>query len=116
MGGAALLAACAAPAAPTATPAPAKPTGAAAAATTTGAPAAGASTTTSAAPAAGTATTPSAATAAKPGAGGTANFAVTSDPLLNPILTGDVSGVVMTKLLFNGLTRPDRETLEPKPD
>jgi peptide/nickel transport system substrate-binding protein len=65
--------------------------------------------------------------AAKPGGSGTApaapaksggavSFAISSDPLLNPILTGDISGVPVNKLLFNGLTRPDAETLEPKPD
>ncbi len=72
----------------------------------------------SAAPPAATTAAKPADAAAKPSGkrGGTVNFAVTSDPLVNPMMTGDVSGVVMTKLLFNGLVRPDRVTLEPRPD
>jgi peptide/nickel transport system substrate-binding protein len=107
--GAVLLAACSAPAAPTPAPAAtAAPTGAPATAAPAAVPAASSSPTAGAKPAA--------AATATGKRGGTVHFAVTSDPLLNPIMTGDVSGVVMTKLLFNGLTRPDRETLEPRPD
>ncbi len=116
IGTGALLAACAAPAAPTATPAspkpaePSKPVSPATIAPTT----VPASAPTTAPPVKPVEAKPAATVAGK--RGGTVHFAVTSDPLLNPIMTGDVSGVVMTKLLFNGLTRPDRETLEPRPD
>ncbi len=58
--------------------------------------------------------------AAKPAAAakgaGQVSYAIPSDPVMNPVLAGDTSAVSVSKLIFNGLTRPDPQTLEPKPD
>jgi peptide/nickel transport system substrate-binding protein len=62
------------------------------------------------------ASAPQAAPTAPAKVGGQISIPIQTDPVMNPVLGGDTSSVVVSKLLFNGLTRPDPETLEPKPD
>jgi peptide/nickel transport system substrate-binding protein len=48
--------------------------------------------------------------------GGTFNFAIIADPVLNPLISSGVQSVMVNKVLFNCLTRPEPGTLLPIPD
>ena len=48
--------------------------------------------------------------------GGTFTMAIIADPVLNPLISSGVQSVMVNKVLFNGLTRPEPGTLKPVPD
>ncbi len=48
--------------------------------------------------------------------GGTFSFAIIADPVLNPLISSGVQSVMVNKVLFNGLTKPEPGTLQPVPD
>lgn len=48
--------------------------------------------------------------------GGTFSFAIIADPLLNPLISSGVQSVMVNKVLFNGLVKPEPGTLAPMPD
>lgn len=54
--------------------------------------------------------------AGEPKKGGTFSFAVIADPLLNPLISSGVQSVMVNKVLFNGLVKPEPGTLAPLPD
>lgn len=60
--------------------------------------------------------TAAASLAQEPKEGGTFNFAIIADPLLNPLISSGVHSVMVNKVLFNGLTKPEPGTLQPVPD
>lgn len=62
------------------------------------------------------ATEPAQSNGGTPKAGGTFSFAVIADPLLNPLISSGVQSVMVNKVLFNGLTKPEPGTLKPMPD
>jgi peptide/nickel transport system substrate-binding protein len=54
-------------------------------------------------------------TGGTPGGGGTIRIALINDPILNPAIAPDIGSVMVNKVLFPGLVRPD-EQLRPSPD
>lgn len=52
----------------------------------------------------------------EPKQGGTFTLAITADPVLNPLISTGVHSILVNKVLFNGLTKPEPDTLQPVPD
>ncbi|HLT19767.1 MAG TPA: ABC transporter substrate-binding protein [Thermomicrobiales bacterium] len=48
--------------------------------------------------------------------GGTFTFPIIADPVFNPLLSSGVQSVMVNKVLFNGLVKPEPGTLQPVPD
>lgn len=53
--------------------------------------------------------------AGTPQKGGTFSMAIIADPLLNPLISSGVQSVMVNKVIFDGLVRPEPGTLAPKP-
>ncbi|HYM69958.1 MAG TPA: ABC transporter substrate-binding protein [bacterium] len=53
---------------------------------------------------------------AAPSGGGEFSMPIQSDPNMSPIVGFDTASVMVNKVLFNGLTKPDERTQSPAPD
>jgi len=53
---------------------------------------------------------------AAPLSGAEFSMPIQSDPLMSPLVGFDTASVMVTKVLFNGLTKPDERTQSPVPD
>jgi peptide/nickel transport system substrate-binding protein len=51
-----------------------------------------------------------------PATGGQFSMPIQTDPIMNSVIGADTASIMVNKVLFNGLTKPDEQTQSPVPD